>query len=140
MALEKSHLEAMKRSPKLELPPIVLQRKRGIPLPDQIHAALCRAIAAGDLRPGSRLPASRVLAGSLNVSRNSVLAAFDKLSAEGLISGRTGSGTCVSMNPAVALEVLANRPDDLLRLHESGYPRNPSSLRDPDGNRLYLHG
>lgn len=130
----------MKRSPKLELPSIVLQRKRGIPLPDQIYAALCRAIAAGDLRPGSRLPASRVLAGILNVSRNSVLAAYDKMSTDGLISGRTGSGTRVSNNPAALLELLADRPEDLLRLHESGYPRNRSSLRDPDGNRLYLHG
>lgn len=130
----------MKRSPKLELPLIVLQRKRGIPLPGQIYAALCQAIAAGHLRPGCRLPASRVLAGILNVSRNSVLAAYDELSADGLTSGRTGSGTRVSDNPGVALELLANRPGELPRLHESGYPRNPSSLSDPDGNQLYIHG
>lgn len=130
----------MKRSPKLELPPIVLLRKRGIPLPDQIYAALCQAIAAGHLRPGNRLPASRVLAGILKVSRNSVLAAYDKLSSAGLISGRTGSGTRVSNNPAVALELLINRPNDLSGLLESGYPRNPSSLCDLDGNRLYIHG
>lgn len=130
----------MKRSPKIDVPRIVLQRRRGIPLPEQIYKALRQAIAAGYLRPGSRLPASRVLAGSLNISRNSVLAAYDTLSAEGLISGRTGSGTCVSENPAVALELLAKRPDDLPRLHESGYPRNPSSLCDPEGNQLYIHG
>lgn len=130
----------MKRSPKLELPPIVLQRKPGIPLPDQIHAALCRAIAAGDLRPGSRLPASRVLAGILKVSRNSVLAAYDKLSADGLTSGRTGSGTRVSPNAATILQLMATRPREMRRLRESGYAFNPAPLTDPDGHPLFIHG
>lgn len=130
----------MKRSPKIELPPIIIQRRRGLALPEQIYKALHQAIATGHLRPGSRLPASRVLASHLNVSRNSVLAAYDKLAAEGLLSGRTGSGTRVSNNPAALLELLATHPDQLSRLHESGYPRNPSSLCDPEGNQLYIHG
>jgi len=129
----------MKRTPKLEIPPIALQRGRATPLAEQIHKILRQAIAAGYLQPGSRLPASRVLAGHLNVSRNSVLAAYDRLSAEGLISGRTGSGTRVCNDAGVLLKMLATRTDQLSRLRESGYPLNQSPMSDPDGNPIYVH-
>lgn len=130
----------MKCSPKLKIPAVALSRNRSVPLPEQIYAALRRAIADGAFPPGSRLPASRVLARSLRVSRNSVLAAYERLSAEGLICGRTGSGTRVSGNAAAHLEILASYPQQLSRLRESGYPANRSSLSDPDGNAIYVHG
>lgn len=130
----------MKRSPKLEIPPLVLCRKRGISLPEQIHRALREAITDGILPSGTRLPGSRVFARSLNVSRNSVLAAYERLAADGLISGRTGSGTRVCNHSAALLKMLAAQPDQLPRLRESRYPVNPAPLSDPDGNPIYIHG
>ncbi|MBV8516197.1 MAG: PLP-dependent aminotransferase family protein [Acidobacteria bacterium] len=53
-------------------------------------------ITGGHLRAGSRLPSTRMLARDLGISRNSVLAAFERLTAEGLIVSRHGSGSFVS--------------------------------------------
>jgi GntR family transcriptional regulator / MocR family aminotransferase len=61
----------------------------------RIARAVAEAIRAGRLRPGQRLPGSRTLAAELEVHRNTVLAAFDELAAEGWIEARHGRGTFV---------------------------------------------
>ncbi|GAA3337195.1 PLP-dependent aminotransferase family protein [Amorphoplanes nipponensis] len=58
--------------------------------------ALRAAIADGRLGAGARLPATRVLAGDLGLSRGVVVEAYQRLTDEGLLSGRTGAGTVVS--------------------------------------------
>src|SRR3546814_18498482 len=45
---------------------------------------------------GSRLPATRQLANELGISRNTVLAAYEQLRAEGFIDGRVGSGSYIA--------------------------------------------
>jgi GntR family transcriptional regulator/MocR family aminotransferase len=60
------------------------------------HRQLRQAILDGRLAPGTRLPASRALAASLGVSRNTVTAAYDLLLAEGYLAARRGSGTYVA--------------------------------------------
>jgi GntR family transcriptional regulator/MocR family aminotransferase len=62
----------------------------------QLYQALRRAILAGDLAPGARLPSTRAFARELGVSRNTVLLAYDQLLAEGYAAGHTGSGTYVA--------------------------------------------
>lgn len=74
------------------------------PLHQQLYESVRSAILARQLRAGTRVPSTRSLAADLGVSRNTVLAAFDQLTAEGYLEGKTGSGTYV----AGAL------PDDLL--------------------------
>jgi DNA-binding GntR family transcriptional regulator len=129
----------MKRSPQLALPFIIVQRTGG-ELPEQIRRAIRKAIASGVLAPASRLPSSRVMARMLGVSRNTVLAAYELLSLEGLIVGRVGSGTCVCSQAGALLRVVAaTHPDRLRRLRESGFPVNTSTLRDPDGHSVYIH-
>jgi GntR family transcriptional regulator/MocR family aminotransferase len=54
-----------------------------------------RAILDRRLEPGDQLPAQRVLADELEVSRNVVLAAYEDLRAEGYLEARQGSGTFV---------------------------------------------
>ncbi|MBO3737059.1 PLP-dependent aminotransferase family protein [Actinoplanes sp. NEAU-H7] len=54
------------------------------------------AITAGRLPPGARLPATRLLAGELGVSRGVVVQAYQRLADEGLAGARTGSGTVVT--------------------------------------------
>lgn len=61
----------------------------------QIYGRLRDAIHTGRLRDGDRLPATRELAERLDVARNTVSLAYEWLTSEGLISGRTGAGTFV---------------------------------------------
>ena len=53
----------------------------------------------GACRPGTSLPATRLLAGDLGVSRGVVVEAYQRLADEGLVSGRPGTGTRVSGLP-----------------------------------------
>jgi GntR family transcriptional regulator/MocR family aminotransferase len=59
----------------------------------QIYRQLRAAVLDGRLRPGEALPPSRELAGRLEVSRNTVTGAYDRLVAEGFADSRIGAGT-----------------------------------------------
>ena len=67
----------------------------------QIYEQIRDAILAGRLRPGDQLPPTRTLASSVGVSRNTVAAAFDHLTGEGFLVGRTGVGTFVSADARI---------------------------------------
>ncbi|WP_427771806.1 PLP-dependent aminotransferase family protein [Comamonas thiooxydans] len=67
-----------------------------LPLHVRIQRAIRQLILDGALDVGRRLPASRALAQSLGVSRDTVEAAYGQLHAEGFIERRTGSGSFVS--------------------------------------------
>ncbi|ACG72870.1 transcriptional regulator, GntR family with aminotransferase domain [Anaeromyxobacter sp. K] len=60
------------------------------------YRQLREAILDGRLRAGERLPATRDLARRLDVSRNTVLHAYQRLAAEGYLVGRAGAGTYVA--------------------------------------------
>jgi GntR family transcriptional regulator/MocR family aminotransferase len=60
-----------------------------------LTAALRGAVTDGRLGAGTRLPATRVLAGQLGVSRGVVVEAYQRLTDEGLLAGRRGGGTSV---------------------------------------------
>jgi GntR family transcriptional regulator/MocR family aminotransferase len=66
------------------------------PLYHQLYVRLRAAILAHRFRPGQRLPSTRLLAADLGVSRNTVLYAFEQLTAEGYLEGAVGSGTYVA--------------------------------------------
>ncbi len=84
------------RSTKSPLQSIIADRAAQKPLQEQVFDQVREAILSGQLSPGTRLPATRILASDLNVSRNTILGAFERLHAEGYIEGRAGSGTRVS--------------------------------------------
>lgn len=69
------------------------------PLHARLYKTLRSHIARGVLAPGSRLPASRVLAEDLGVSRNTVTTALEQLAADGWIDLRRGSGAYVARPP-----------------------------------------
>ena len=87
-------------------------------LTDWLVDALRGAIADGRLTPGVRLPATRILADELAVSRGVVVEAYRRLADEGLVSGRTGGGTRVLARP-----VQPSRPTRTVP--PSGRPRLP---------------
>jgi GntR family transcriptional regulator/MocR family aminotransferase len=61
----------------------------------RIYRQLLDGIVDGRLRPGQRLPPTRELARRLGVSRNTVAVAYERLAAEGVLTGRVGAGTFV---------------------------------------------
>jgi GntR family transcriptional regulator / MocR family aminotransferase len=75
-----------------------IQVDRGSPQPPflQIARALSGDIRRGRLRPGDRLPGSRDLAGAVRVHRNTILAAYGELVAEGWLEAAQGRGTFVA--------------------------------------------
>jgi GntR family transcriptional regulator/MocR family aminotransferase len=75
---------------------IDLDRDASLPPFLQIARALAADIQRGRLGPGHRLPGSRRLAESLQVHRNTVLAALAELMAEGWIETTRGGGTFVT--------------------------------------------
>lgn len=79
--------------------PVQLDRATNIPLGVQLAEALRTAATEGHLRGGDRLPSTRALAASLQVSRSVTAAAYEQLHAEGWIEGRRGSGTYVTTSP-----------------------------------------
>jgi GntR family transcriptional regulator/MocR family aminotransferase len=94
---------------------------RGDSLPPflQIARALAEEIKRGRFRPGDRLPGSRSLAASLDVHRNTVIAAFEELLAEGWVETSPGRGTFVATDlPAAATPArrASPRPQASMRL------------------------
>ncbi|WP_326721133.1 PLP-dependent aminotransferase family protein [Streptomyces sp. NBC_00243] len=67
---------------------------------DWLAEQLRRAISDGRLPVGGRLPATRVLAAELRVSRGVVTEAYQRLSEDGRVAGRGRNGTVVVAAPA----------------------------------------
>lgn len=117
------------------IPPIDLDRASRTALRKQIYQQVARPIRTGEIPNGTRLPSSRWLAKLLGVSRNTVLAAYDDLAADGLLLAVRGAGMRVSRgSPAPPL--LAG-----LRhiIRDAGYPASVLTFEDRDGNPLYIN-
>lgn len=72
-----------------------LDREAGLPLADQLENELKRRMAAGQLAAGARLPSIRQLAARLGVSAYTVVTAYDRLVAAGLVESRATAGLFV---------------------------------------------
>jgi GntR family transcriptional regulator, regulator for abcA and norABC len=68
------------------------------PLHKQITDYIREKISNGEWTIGYRLPPQRTLAKEFEVNRSTVVTAYDELIAEGLIEGKSGSGTRVVNN------------------------------------------
>lgn len=66
------------------------------PLYQQLYTRIRTAILSEDLKRGMKLPSTRSLANQLNVSRNTVLNAYQQLMVEGYLDSRVGNGTFVA--------------------------------------------
>lgn len=65
-------------------------------LQTQIFNEIRKLIVSGRLRSGTYLPGTRALSEQLNVSRNTIILAYEALIAEGYLQSREGAGTYVS--------------------------------------------
>jgi GntR family transcriptional regulator/MocR family aminotransferase len=89
---------------------MLLNLRGGGPLYRRIGHALKAAIRTGRLAHGARLPSTRVLAGDLGVSRNTVMLAYEQLLAEGYVVTRDRSTTSVAAGVPPAARPLLARP------------------------------
>jgi DNA-binding transcriptional MocR family regulator len=71
---------------------LTVSRKSGQPLANQIVAGIKRQIDDRHLRPGTKLPSIRNFAERHNVSRFTVVEAYDRLVAMGCLQSRRGAG------------------------------------------------
>ncbi len=92
-------------------------------LPIRIDPTLCKSLQVqiaeqiralildGRLAPRARMPASRELAGDLDVSRNTIVGAFSRLAAEGFLEMREPIGTFVATRvPLLGPAPVAGQP------------------------------
>src|SRR5215217_1408843 len=84
------------------------------------------AITDGRLPVGGRLPASRVLAEELRVSRGVVTEAYQRLSEDGLLAGRRRGGTIVVAAP-IAPPATAQSPVPAPPPPSVGFPTAPAA-------------
>ena len=92
------------------------------PLFVKIAARLSQEIRRGRLQPGDRLPGTRSLAEQLGVGRNTVVAAYAELAAEGWIETRPAGGSFVSREvPESRLQRFGNRAGSNPRAVAPGY-------------------
>ena len=121
-----------------------LEPDGAVPLYRQIHAGLRAQIEGGALPPGRRLPSSRQLARDLGVSRITAAAAYAELEAEGLVEGRTGSGTYVAapwapVGPRAAGPPAASLPRWQAAIERAAAPERERMMRESvrsDGDAL----
>jgi GntR family transcriptional regulator/MocR family aminotransferase len=72
--------------------------------------ALRDGIRSGRLRGGIHLPPSRTLAKDIGLARSTVAAAYERLTAEGFLTARQGSGTRVSEGMGSGTDLDEKRP------------------------------
>ncbi|MBW8635861.1 PLP-dependent aminotransferase family protein [Hoeflea sp. WL0058] len=86
----------MKNAAGALLSSIKLDRQSRKSISVQLYMALRDTILSGGLKAGDRLPATRTLAKEIGVSRTTVIDAIERLTADGMLVSRVGSGTYVS--------------------------------------------
>jgi DNA-binding transcriptional MocR family regulator len=109
-----------------------------------IAAEIERAVAAGELAPGERLPPVRRLASQLGVSPTTVAAALAELRRRGVVVSRPRSGTRVSERPPLRAQRAVAATPPGVRDRAAGNP-DPALLPDlapvlralPATHRLY---
>src|SRR5690554_5922097 len=75
---------------------IRIEKGSGVPISRQIAGQIVAQCLSGALPPGRQLPSVRELARELAVNQNTVLRVYEKLTGEGYLERRHGSGTFVA--------------------------------------------
>jgi GntR family transcriptional regulator/MocR family aminotransferase len=111
---------------------VALDPHADLPLFLQLARAIADDIRQERLHPGDSLPGSRALAQSLGVHRNTVIAGYAELHAEGLVVTRSGGGTFVAAPapspPPSPLPPAVERPSYALA---PPLPMQPSNVIPP---------
>ena len=125
--------EPLAKTRKSAIPPITINRDTAVALHQQIRQQIADAIERGILEDGARLPSSRRLASMLGVSRNTALAAYEELVADGLVQARRGAGVRASgrsLVPAFSVSRI---------FRDAQLPTIGVAIADPDGTTIRLN-
>ncbi len=90
----------MRKFAEASLDVLTFSRDGEAPIHRQVYSAIRGYILDRRLPSGAKLPATRDLAKQLGVGRNTIVAAYDQLLAEGYLEARAGSCTRVAQLPA----------------------------------------
>jgi DNA-binding transcriptional MocR family regulator len=100
-------------------------------------ASLKARIDSRALAPGARLPSVRALAANLNVSKSTVVEAYERLVAEGDVTARRGSGFFVAgpTRPLILARVAEPREPvaDWMRSHRAALVADPDRVQPGAG-------
>jgi GntR family transcriptional regulator len=77
-----------------------LDARTGVPSYRQLIDQVRQAVSLGLLQPGDQLPPVREVVRQITINPNTVHRAYRDLEAQGIVEGRTGSGTYVLALPA----------------------------------------
>jgi len=102
----------------ISLGTITLDRSSQTALHRQLFQELRDKILSHELKPGTRLPSTRVLAQEMSLGRNTVIDAFNQLIAEGYVDSIVGSGT----------RVTSSLPKDIITNFAQQYKKNTNSI------------
>ncbi|MCB2288586.1 PLP-dependent aminotransferase family protein [Clostridium sp. CS001] len=108
---------------------IIINGESDIPLYLQVYNQIKEQITTGQILVGEKLPSTRKLSTTLNVSRNTVENAYQQLCSEGYIESKAGSGF-ISLkldfidNPKPVSKVLKNIEKVKEVVHKEGYGNN----------------
>ena len=94
---------------------ILLDASSGISLQAQIRQSIVELILNNSILPGDKLPSSRMLSRQLNVSRNTVILAYQALVNNGYLQPRQRSGYVVSY------DAMSNDRRHMLQHHNVSY-------------------
>src|SRR5688572_10529651 len=94
---------------------ILLNRRAGVSVRDQLVAQLEMKILGGAMSPGQRMPSVRALARRLAVHPNTVSAAYQALQEAGYLERRQGSGVYLSAETPHGLDD-ARGLDEMIRM------------------------
>ncbi|HEF8772809.1 PLP-dependent aminotransferase family protein [Providencia manganoxydans] len=103
----------MKRKPQAQFPHLLLEAGY---IKESVYHTIRNAILDGRLTSGIKLPSSRAFAEMMSISRNSVIAGFERLTDEGYLVTKQGSGTYVA----------TTIPDELIRFTTNPKNNNKS--------------
>lgn len=117
----------MRRKQQAQFPLLLIEQGR---INEGVYHTIRNAILDGRIAAGLKLPSTRALAEMMSISRNSVIAGFERLIDEGYLYSKQGSGTYVS----------AQIPDELVRTittNQAAFQReNPALYLNPMLNNL----
>lgn len=132
----------MARTASGPIPWIRLDTEANSPLYLQLTRGLRKAILEGHLEPGTRLPSTRSLADDLEISRTTVIQAFERLELEGYLDARVGDGTYVSnelpesMLPVEGPQTGPDAPEPGAQPHREGADAPPAPRLSARAKRL----
>jgi len=122
-----------------ELLTAALDARRGTPMFVQLSEAIASDIRNGRLKPGDPLPGTRALATLLRVHRNTIIAGYRELMAQGLVEARRGGGTFVSGQALSTFEDLdRSTPASRAPTYAVPPPPRPAPLIFPPDPRTAL--